>query len=73
MSFKVGDMANNHVYSEDMWIVTGINQRDPNLPSWVNNCVRIEFLYSRNKDGTKPFPVIRYVNPRIFEHEWVIL
>lgn len=68
--------------AEIIWLSSGVTQCDPDLPSWISNCVKVQFLYHTGKDtyGDRPYnhthgskTKIRYINPSIFEKEWTIL
>ena len=73
MKYKVGDLTHTNYYPDDIFIVTGLNQFNPDSPSWLGKSVRIEFLYSATREEGHTNRWIRYLDSTIFEKEWVIL
>jgi hypothetical protein len=72
MQFEMGDLVRHTVWQQHVYAITGFNQRDPKMPDWCNDSVRIELLFS--KEGYQQMgDSIRYITRRIFESEFEAL
>lgn len=72
MQFEIGDLVRHKVWVNDIFVITGFNQRNPIMPEWCNNSVRFELVYSLN--DSKPYSGrIRYSALSMFEDEFEAL
>jgi hypothetical protein len=72
MSFNVGDLLVEE-YHEEVWVVTGKNVAAPKGPSYEKWYLRLDYLYSMNKDNAQPSEKVRYAVPKIVEQEFIVI